>query len=922
MERRPISENVWQWLTAELELWRSGGVLSTDQASRILDLYETPTEAAVRRRSVAMFTLSGIAALLIGLAALLAVSYNWQAMSASLKLGVLFGSLLALYAGAFTLRHHRRRLSAEIVFFLSCILYGTSIWLIAQIFHIQSHYPDGIWTWALGVLPFALCLDTVLLHALYAGLLAIWVGAEILGFTGVNRLFFFHWHVPGAAWTLPLMVLPGIVWAYKKKSVIAIGLYAPLLAWWAVLQPVAWQWNVNPISFVGLAGALMLLIAEMHLEGSRMAIPYRACGVLIVGGVLVPLSFADVIFEILHDGTVTENYVAALVVGLIGAAFALAVVVLQQRSESKSYAEIFRRQWLPLTLIALMAGLCVWSGLFNQYDPNHIWHGRSLMGKWSPQVLLPVAAFNAMMVVFALWLMRVGLREDRTIPFTVGVLYFLLWTVVRYVDLFAGVGGMLGAAILFLLCGLGLLAIVRFWSHRKDSARSMFQRLPDTQETPSIFAPAEASLSESPSTLRRAVLSGGVALQFCILVGMILLKAAPLWNGQTVLLRIVPVDPRDLFRGDYVTLAYDFSQVPDDELPELGKLDYNRRHEWKGKTVYVSLTPEEDGRHWRRSRISTQRPTEGLFLQGKLVGWHRIQCGIESFYVQEGQGREYEDAARTKRLSAEVAIAPDGRAVLRKLMIESPRPIDGPSYDPPGQSRWPTDTTYRVQYLPDAKITLDGRLDDSAWSRANVERHFVFPWKDTPAPPTEFMALCDRDYFYFAFKAEDSDIVVLDDLRDKLDILFEDRVELFLSCDHQMKSYYNLEIDSRGRPFDSHGSYYRQKDRGWHCEGFEAVGSTFDKGYIVEGRIPLDTFKAMGLPRLGVGDKILAGIYRAEFSHNPDPNAAPPTESIHHQSPAPLSPPPIEEWISWIDPKTPEPDFHVPSSLGWFEIVE
>lgn len=31
-------------------------------------------------------------------------------------------------------------------------------------------------------------------------------------------------------------------------------------------------------------------------------------------------------------------------------------------------------------------------------------------------------------------------------------------------------------------------------------------------------------------------------------------------------------------------------------------------------------------------------------------------------------------------------------------------------------------------------------------------------------------------------------------------------------------------------------------------------------------------------------------------------------------------PPPIQEWISWVDPATTEPDFHVPAAFGWLEI--
>jgi len=67
--------------------------------------------------------------------------------------------------------------------------------------------------------------------------------------------------------------------------------------------------------------------------------------------------------------------------------------------------DLARRQWLPCGLIALMAGLGVWS--FTVQEP-----------------LLPTVVANAAMVVFALWLIRVGLTEDRGKPFAAGVLYF------------------------------------------------------------------------------------------------------------------------------------------------------------------------------------------------------------------------------------------------------------------------------------------------------------------------------------------------------------------------------------------------------------------------------------------------------------------------------------------------------------------
>ncbi len=151
MDRRPISDSIRQWLIGELDVWRAGGILADDQTARILDLYETSTESARRRRSLAMFVLSSMAALMIGLAVLLVVAYNWHEMPAAAKLAVIFGALLASYATGFCLRFQARRpRTSEIVFFLACLFYGAAIWLIAQIFNIQSHYPDALLVLGLG----------------------------------------------------------------------------------------------------------------------------------------------------------------------------------------------------------------------------------------------------------------------------------------------------------------------------------------------------------------------------------------------------------------------------------------------------------------------------------------------------------------------------------------------------------------------------------------------------------------------------------------------------------------------------------------------------------------------------------------------------------------------------------------------------
>jgi len=105
--------------------------------------------------------------------------------------------------------------------------------------------------------------------------------------------------------------------------------------------------------------------------------------------------------------------------------------------------------------------------------------------------------------------------------------------------------------------------------------------------------------------------------------------------------------------------------------------------------------------------------------------------------------------------------------------------------------------TYQVRYVSAAKIELDGRADEPTWAQAAAEKHFVFPWKQSPAPATEFRALWDDENFYFSYRAQDSDIVVLENLRDARDAVLEDRVEFYLCRDERMKDCYCVEIDSR-----------------------------------------------------------------------------------------------------------------------------
>ena len=170
------------------------------------------------------------------------------------------------------------------------------------------------------------------------------------------------------------------------------------------------------------------------------------------------------------------------------------------------------------------------------------------------------------------------------------------------------------------------------------------------------------------------LLTAGAVLQVGVLAAMIVLHAVPFVFGDRILLHVRPVDPRDMFRGDFVILSYDFSSVPPSGIVgaprtfETASEVWDRDPRMADRTVYVALVPEPDGKHYRSSHVSIERPAQGRYIRGKYSGdWsarNRLQFGIEAFYVQEGKGLAFEQARNQGQLSAEIALTPWGQAKL------------------------------------------------------------------------------------------------------------------------------------------------------------------------------------------------------------------------------------------------------------------
>lgn len=159
------------------------------------------------------------------------------------------------------------------------------------------------------------------------------------------------------------------------------------------------------------------------------------------------------------------------------------------------------------------------------------------------------------------------------------------------------------------------------------------------------------------SARRRIALLAVVAAQALVPLAMAGVSETHLALGQEIRLKAMPVDPHDPFRGEYVALTYDISRI---RLPAGVRV---------GDTVYVEL--EEAPRRWVAARVRTRPPAEGTtFIRGRVVSGGRIEYGIETYFVEEGQGPRLEEAIAEGDLYVDVVLDDDGRAKIEEVVAD------------------------------------------------------------------------------------------------------------------------------------------------------------------------------------------------------------------------------------------------------------
>ncbi len=82
----------------------------------------------------------------------------------------------------------------------------------------------------------------------------------------------------------------------------------------------------------------------------------------------------------------------------------------------------------------------------------------------------------------------------------------------------------------------------------------------------------------------------GLILPILFLIALIIYPMVTVQLGETILLETIPYDPTDLFRGDYVELRYQVSELDESYLHE--SIEITEENMYENHVYYAVLKPE------------------------------------------------------------------------------------------------------------------------------------------------------------------------------------------------------------------------------------------------------------------------------------------------------------------------------------------
>jgi uncharacterized membrane protein len=419
-----------RWLQEQIGTWLDEGVIEPRQAEVLRARYPVGDQDTPWSRII----VSSVGAVVFGLGVILFFAYNWADMHKFVKLALVFGAVLAAHGAGFHLSKSvdAKRGLVESLHVMGTMLFGAGIWLVAQIYHIDEHYPNAFFVWGLGALALAWAMPSIAQGLMAVLLVFLW---------GCFETFDFASPAHAGPWIVLLGILP-LAWIERSRVLLFFSLTAFTALYAFSAAEVEGDLVIGALFY---CACLYLAVGRLVSRSgfSQSAPIFSVVGYSVYLVLLYMFSFKQIARELVRidpQGLVEWSYFTApLVAGLLAWLVLLATGMWQR-------ADAIRRWETGLILLAMLLALVTQFGMSRD------------------GAAIATLAFNLVFLGHCVIMIVRGTGRLDWKQVALGCVFFSALIFARFVDLF---DSLLVRSLFFLALGAGLFLIGNFYSRRK-----------------------------------------------------------------------------------------------------------------------------------------------------------------------------------------------------------------------------------------------------------------------------------------------------------------------------------------------------------------------------------------------------------------------------------------------------------------------
>ena len=170
----------YKFLLDEARKWAGMGIISKEQLRKIYSLYKSPQKAVEAKHFNIVSIIAIFGSLMIGAGIVLFFALNWSTIPKLVKVFSILAALVVSYYVGYTMKFSKTNFPnvGGALIFLGAIVFGAGIFLIGQIFNINSHWPNAFLYWTLGIVAFAYLTQSKPIMYLSLLTASVYVGSE------------------------------------------------------------------------------------------------------------------------------------------------------------------------------------------------------------------------------------------------------------------------------------------------------------------------------------------------------------------------------------------------------------------------------------------------------------------------------------------------------------------------------------------------------------------------------------------------------------------------------------------------------------------------------------------------------------------------------------------------------------------------